>query len=292
MAYLRERIDVLEQATGNQVAELERNQLIMEKTLNELLDALTVQNALARETRRDQVRIEREQARIEEERVKSLRDTWQAQEGFAEAVARVERRLEFIRREVMLEVRYGQQAPGQVPAEDPQILNAAKLQSRPTRVNLGCGHIVMDEYVNIDGRPLPGVDVVAEVGNLPFEQNSLDEIRSSHLLEHFPSPQLSRLLGYWHDLLRPGGMFVAVVPDAEAMIRTFVGGDTSWEDLKEVTYGAQEYPGDFHFTMFSQGDLVAALTVAGFVDAEVQEAGRRNGACLEMEVAAHKAGES
>jgi predicted SAM-dependent methyltransferase len=291
IAYLHERIEALEQATSGRMAELERNQLMTEKTLNELLDALTVQNALARETRREQVRIEREQVRMEEERTANLRETWQTQAGFAEAIARIEQRLEFIRREIMVEVRYGEQSPGAVPAEDPQILNPAKLESRPIRINLGSGHLVMDEYVNVDGRPLPGIDVVAEVGNLPFERSSLDEIRSSHLLEHFPPPQLTKLLSYWHDLLRPGGLFVAVVPDAESMIRTFVAGDTSWDDLKEVTYGAQEYAGDFHFTMFSQSDLIAALRGAGFVDAKVLEAGRRNGACLEMEVAAYKPGE-
>jgi predicted SAM-dependent methyltransferase len=288
LAYLRERTDALgmqlqalEATTGSRLPEVERQMQTAQNTLNELLDAITVQNALARETRREQIR-------IEADRVKKLRETWDTQSQFAEALARLEHRLEFIRREVMVEVRYGHQEPGAVAADDPNILNAAKLRSQPIRLNLGCGHVVMEEYVNIDGRPLPGVDVVADVGNLPLEQGSVDEIRSSHLLEHFPFPRLSGLLQYWFGLLRPGGGFIAVVPDAEAMIRAFMTGDTSWGDLKEVTYGAQEYAGDFHFTMFSQDDLVEALASAGFVDVKVVAAGRRNGACLEMEVAAYK----
>jgi predicted SAM-dependent methyltransferase len=262
--------------------DVERQQVAAHKTLEEFLDAISQQNALARETRREQVR-------IEETRVKNLRDTWEIQSNLAESISSLEARLEFIRKEIMLEVRYGgRDVPGEVETPDTQILDKAKLKSRPLRLNLGCGHIPVEGFVNVDGRPLPGVDVVADVGRLPVEPGDVDEIRSSHLLEHFPRWRLEELLRYWFDLLRPGGLFVAVVPDAESMIRTFVAGEVPWEDLKEVTFGGQEYSGDFHFAMFSQEDLTRALAAAGFVDVKIAEAGRRNGACLEMEAVAYK----
>ena len=81
---------------------------------------------------------------------------------------------------------------------------------------------------------------------------------------------------------------MAVVPDAESMIHGFASGDFAWEDLRLVSFGGQEYSGDFHFTMFSPADLTAALTSAGLVDVKITEAGRRNGACLEMEAVAYK----
>ncbi len=284
MAYLHERVDAmsvqLQQVQAfheARVGELERQLGVLQQTFNEVLDAITMQNALAREARREQA--------------ENMQSTWQAQARFAEALARLERRLEFIRREVMLEMASGRKEAGELQASETEIVDTAKLESRPLRLNLGSGHIPIDEYVNVDGRALPGVDLVAEVGDLPLEPGSVDEIRSSHLLEHFPAPRLNELLGYWYRLLRPGGVFVAVVPDAESMIRTYVSGDTPWEDLKEVTFGGQEYSGDFHFTMFSQDDLVTTLTGLGFTDVKVIDAGRRNGACLEMEVVAYKPGD-
>ena len=277
MEHLHERVDAMQQVQEARVSEVERQLVGAQQTFNELLDAISLQNATARESRRDYA--------------KNIESTWQAQARFAEALATLERRLEFIRREVLLEITYGQSGPSGHPAPETEIVDAAKLATRPLRLNLGCGHIPIEEYVNVDGRPLPGVDLVAEVSGLPFESGSVDEIRSSHLLEHFPTPRLRELLRYWYALLRPGGVFVAVVPDAESMIRTFVSGETPWEDLKEVTFGGQEYGGDFHFTMFSQDDLLAELGEVGFRDVKVVDSGRRNGACLEMEVVAYKPGD-
>jgi predicted SAM-dependent methyltransferase len=260
-ARIRELLEAkqLIEAVEPRTADLERQVTATQKTVDDLLDAVSSQNAVARENRRESIKVHSD----------------------------LERRIEFVRREVMLEARYRAE-PGDVGEPDPVIVNEEKVRARPLRVNLGCGHLPVEEYVNTDARPLPGVDVVAEVGKLPFDEGSLDEVRSAHLLEHFPSPRLARLVRYWFSLLRPGGTFTAVVPDAESMIRAFVTGDFPWADLKEVTYGGQEYAGDFHFTMFSQDELVSTLTDAGFVDVKVVDSGRRNGACLEMEVVAYK----
>ncbi len=281
MAHLHERIDAMAAQMQETQAfyevragDLERQLVAIQQTFNEVLDALSMQNALAREARRDQA--------------KDMTSIWEAQARFAEALARTESRLEFVRREVLLEVASGRKDPSDLQAPETEIVDTAKFHARPLRLNLGAGHIPLDEYVNVDGRRLPGVDLVAEVGDLPLEPGSVDEIRSSHLLEHFVPSRLDDLLAYWYRLLAPGGTFRAVVPDAESMIRTFVSGETPWEDLKEVTFGAQEYAGDFHFTMFSHDDLVTTLTDVGFTDVKLVEVGRRNGVCLEMEVVAHK----
>ena len=63
------------------------------------------------------------------------------------------------------------------------------------------------DYVNIDMRELPGVDVVAPIDQLPFDDGTVAEIHSAHVLEHFPQEDLQRrLLPYWRDKLRPGGV--------------------------------------------------------------------------------------
>jgi methyltransferase family protein len=280
--FLHDRIDSVEthlhasnMAEQARAAAVERQVATVHHTVNQLLDAISMQNGLARQSRR-----------AWEENVESI---WETQAAFSETLSRFESRLEFIRKEVMIEVSHGNGAPGSVPADEPEVLNRDKLAMEPLRLNLGCGHIPIDDFVNVDGRPLPGVDLVAEVGKLPFERGSVDQIHSSHLLEHFPPQRLKELLPYWFDLLRPRGQFTAIVPDAEAMIRNFATGDIPWDDLKEVTFGGQEYSGDFHFTMFSQADLIRLLEATGFVDVNVVEAARANGLCLEMEVEAFKA---
>jgi predicted SAM-dependent methyltransferase len=155
------------------------------------------------------------------------------------------------------------------------------------RLNLGCGHIPLDGFLNIDRRKLPGVDIVAEVDNLPFDNGEVSEIYSAHLIEHFPQEQLRRvLLIYWFNLLAPGGRFRAVAPDAHAMMNAYFAGAYQFEQLREVTFGGQDYDGDFHFNMLTTFSLTTLLKEAGFQDIIVVAENRVNGGCKEFEVSA------
>ncbi len=200
------------------------------------------------------------------------------------------KRFEFVRKEILFELRYGKrevEVEGSDRDTEPRILSVAKWEAMAPaiRLNLGAGHVTKDGYLNVDARELPDIDVVADVGNLPVEKGSVAEIYSAHLLEHFPLEELrSVLLPYWVSLLREGGEFVAVVPDMETMIREYAAGRMSFEELREVTYGTQEYEGDFHFNGFSQESLPALFEEAGLNQTSVRVAARRNGMCYEMEV--------
>ncbi len=225
--------------------------------------------------------------RRQDERLSSMDDT----------VGYLLGRVEFVRRELMFEMRYGASSPAEkedtlkakteIIAHDKVAAAASKGQ---LRLNLGCGHIALDGYLNVDRRALPGVDIVSEVDELPFKDGELAEIFSAHLLEHFPQEQMVReLLPYWRRLLKPGGEFHAVVPDAQAMMKNYIDGDYPYAYLREVTFGGQDYDGDFHFNMFTPESMGAILSEAGFVDISVIETGRRNGNCYEFEIVAKRA---
>jgi hypothetical protein len=195
------------------------------------------------------------------------------------------RRVETVRIETLHELRYGREPSMTITeAVDQPTITA---EGGPIRLNLGCGHIPIDGYTNVDMRPLPGVDVVAGVERLPVEPASVAEIFSAHLLEHFPEEQLRReLLPYWWSLLEPGGRFRAVVPDSDAMLAAYGAGTIGFATLRRVLFGDQEYEGDFHFNAFTPHSLVELLDKAGFVDVRVVETGRLNGDCLEAEIEA------
>jgi SAM-dependent methyltransferase len=211
-------------------------------------------------------------------------------------------RVEVVRAEVMNELRYGGGAdagadagrgrgarPGDVGSQPPKVVNAAAMSPADgdLRVNLGAGHIPLDGFVNVDIREIPGIDVVASVDDLPFEDGSVAEIFSAHTLEHFPEEELRRrLLPYWTRLLRPGGTFRAVVPDMEAMTKAYSTGTMPFDTLRSVAYGGQEYAGDFHFTGFTPESLSALLEGGGLVDATIVARARENGDSLECEVKA------
>ena len=204
-------------------------------------------------------------------------------------------RIEFVRRELMYEKRYGASSLNgtsgglktKIEILSPEKLKTARKERM--RLNLGCGHMPLDGYLNVDRRALPGIDIVADVDELPFEQGEIDEIFSSHLLEHFPEEELKRvLLNYWFDLLKPGGVFRAVVPDCDGMIKAYTSGEYPFQRLRDVTYGAQDYDGDFHFNMFTTSSLSKLLAEAGFVDIRVIEENRENYGCKEFEISARR----
>jgi SAM-dependent methyltransferase len=227
---------------------------------------------------------------------------WETQaqlRGMVDGFAYVPKRLEFVRSELMFEMRYGASSrlPGSHPAAQSEsvtieILSPEKLERHRVqglRLNLGCGHIALPDYLNVDSRALPGVDIVADVSSVPFATSEVSEIFSSHVLEHFPQEQLRRqLLPYWASLLKPGGVFVAIVPDADAMIQDYAKGDYLYNNLREVFFGAQDYDGDFHFNMFIPDQMKELFLEAGLSNFEVTVRGRKNGACLEMEVRGYK----
>ncbi|HDR9106892.1 TPA: methyltransferase domain-containing protein [Burkholderia vietnamiensis] len=208
-------------------------------------------------------------------------------------------RVEFVRREMMYELSYGagrNARPG-VVSDDvvakmlaPDKVERAKVAGN-FKVNLGCGHIAMPEYVNVDAREVPGVDVVADVGALPFDKGSVDEVFSSHLVEHFPQEELRRrLLPHWRSMLKPGGRLRAIVPDGEAMLNAVAAGSYSFDEFREVLFGSQDYNGDFHFNLLTPESFTKLVEEAGFGQVEVPVRGRRNGQCFEFELSAIRSG--
>ena len=210
---------------------------------------------------------------------------------------RLRDRIEFARTEALFELRAKlpggsiPAVPGTTPAMTvvARILAPEKLRAMQAagalRLNIGCGHVPLEGYLNTDMRELPGVAVVADAASLPFDPGMVAEIHCAHLLEHFPLEHLRRVvLPHWRALLRPGGVLRAIVPDAEAMLADFAAREMSFDDLREVTYGLQEYEGDYHYTMFAHDQLAGLLREAGFVDIAFAAQGRRKGKCREMEI--------
>lgn len=210
------------------------------------------------------------------------------------SIGKLWERIEFVRREIMFEMAYGGGSKHGQANSSSRIVNQDRIDEQRraghVRLNIGCGHIPLDGYINVDMRDLPGIDIVAQAADIPVEPGSISEIFSAHLMEHFPQEEIRRrLLPYWRGLLAPGGMFRAIVPDGEAMLAGVAAGTYPFEDFREVLFGAQDYDGDFHYNMFTPASLSALLQEAGFHDVAVPVKGRPNGKCFEFEIQATRA---
>jgi predicted SAM-dependent methyltransferase len=158
------------------------------------------------------------------------------------------------------------------------------------RLNLSCGATVLEDYLNIDQHELPGVELVADIRNLPFEADTIAEIYSAHTIERFTETELSqKILPYWRKLLKKHGQLRLVTTDAEAMIEAFSRGTYPFQTLRRATFGGQDHDGDFHLTMFSRESLRSLLSDQSFLVGDYLALGRPNGNSLEMELIASKA---
>lgn len=82
----------------------------------------------------------------------------------------------------------------------------------PKRLNIGCGYLQRDGWINLDLVPLAGVDVVWDLANTPwpFDDESVQEIYAKDVIEHLPS--LTRVMTEIHRVLAPGGSVEIRVP--------------------------------------------------------------------------------
>ena len=176
----------------------------------------------------------------------------------------------------------------QIRAEKQTIKNKEKLDlalaARELRLNIGCGDMILEEYMNVDSENSPGVDIVADAAGIPLDPGCVAEVFSFHLLELFTLCRCRRvLLPHWFSLIRSGGLFRSIVTDAEGAIDDYIHRRISFDELREVTYGQQERDGNFRFGMFSR-DLLRQIVEVGFRDVTFEYVDSKNGKSRDMEV--------
>lgn len=90
-------------------------------------------------------------------------------------------------------------------------------------INIGCGATFHPDWVNVDAAPAsPEVRAHDLDKPLPFPDSHFRAVYASHVLEHFDPDGGLRLLRECHRVLEPGGVARIVVPDLEAIARTYL----------------------------------------------------------------------
>lgn len=134
------------------------------------------------------------------------------------------------------------------------------------KLNLGCGEDIRADYLNVDIRPLPGVDVVSDVCDLPNDlvpSESFTEIIAYDVLEHISFLKTSETLRHWISKLSPGGTIVVRVPDLAKILDRFVNGKLPAFEAQRLVFGEQDYLSNFHTAGFTEGMLEGLLLGCG-----------------------------
>lgn len=125
------------------------------------------------------------------------------------------------------------------------------------RLDLGAGPLSPADFT-----PLGNINGTA-IYPLPHADNSVEEIRASHVLEHFAHGAVRAVVADWVRALAPGGVLRIAVPDFGKIAEKYVAGEE--QNTLGFVMGGQLDAADFHKVIFDRESLRALLADAGLV---------------------------
>lgn len=137
------------------------------------------------------------------------------------------------------------------------------------RLNLGCGKTHLPGFVNIDINKDLKPDVVHNFVSdpLPYENQSVDEIVISHVIEHIPKNLHASVLRECFRVLKhKTGSLVLAYPEFRQCAQNYIDNLNGMRDYWEATiYGRQSTIWDFHVALMdTEFYLVPLLESLGF----------------------------
>ena len=173
------------------------------------------------------------------------------------------------------------------------------------KLNIGCGGNPLKNYINIDQDNLEQIkkrypqknfddDLIVknyDIFQLPFEDSSVDEIRSDSLIEHLTFIEEKIFFYEIKRVIKIGGKLEISTPDFEMAVKQWLAADDDWKDffrnddeaikqnhwfgnytdkpnnrwgyLLATIFGSQNGKGQFHKNCYTEKKLIAICKKIG-----------------------------
>ena len=128
------------------------------------------------------------------------------------------------------------------------------------RLNLGSGATPLPGYENLDikqGQPAYPL--------IQHSVGSVDEVRASHILEHYPEAEAVKVVDEWARVLKVGGILKIAVPDFEWVVKQYGEpvDDKRHALLRAFVMGGQTDEYDHHRSTWTRAKLTMLMESAG-----------------------------
>jgi len=179
------------------------------------------------------------------------------------------------------------------------------------KLNLGCACRLLEGYINIDMDSIedikhryPNVNINDNIefiqGNvleLPFDDESIDEVRCDALVEHFSFKEESLFFNEVNRVLKSGGNFNFSTPDFDETIRKWTQAKDDWKEffrndeeairnehwfgnnsystenkwgyLTACIFGTQNGVGQFHKNAYTEDKIIAICKAMDFTPPKI-----------------------
>jgi predicted SAM-dependent methyltransferase len=134
------------------------------------------------------------------------------------------------------------------------------------KINLGCGwRNFGKDWIHIDGGDYSHLDF-KDIINLPYDDNSVDLIYASHVIEYFDRDEIIAILKKWQLKLKPNGELRLAVPDFKNIAKLYVENNIPLKNFIGPLYGKMKMGDDFiyHRTTYDFTELSHILSKCGF----------------------------
>lgn len=95
------------------------------------------------------------------------------------------------------------------------------MNNNKIQLNLGAGKTRFPGFINIDSGNFPDIKY-KDVADLPFDNNSVDVIYASHLINYFDNYEIIPILKHWKNKLKKYGKLYLAVPDFKEISFSYV----------------------------------------------------------------------
>jgi autotransporter strand-loop-strand O-heptosyltransferase len=138
------------------------------------------------------------------------------------------------------------------------------------KLNIGSGNIKYPDYINID-KYNDNADESFDGDKLVYEDNSVEEILSEHMLEHISHRKVLDYLGEWHRVLKPYGVLKLNIPDFEWCVREWLNSDDKIGFPLHRLFGLQDVEGEIHLNGFTEETITKYLNDSGFKISKIKK---------------------
>jgi SAM-dependent methyltransferase len=115
-------------------------------------------------------------------------------------------------------------------------LAVVPVEPKEVKLDIGCGKNKKEGFIGIDQYKMDGVDVVMDVRNRwPYEDDSVDEVHSSHFVEHLTGQERVFFFNELYRVLKPGSKAVIITPHW-ASGRAYGDFTHAWPPVSEMSF--------------------------------------------------------
>jgi len=137
------------------------------------------------------------------------------------------------------------------------------------KLHLGCGHRDFGkDWIHIDAGDYSHLDYSSIQDLRQFEDNTVDIIYASHVIEYFDRDEINHLLKEWKRILKPNCTLRLAVPNFEAMSYLYSTKRISLKDILGPLYGKMKMGNMqiYHKTVYDFDEIKTILQKNGFKD--------------------------